>query len=129
MKIFDSQLAYEKTCLFRKNLKEQVMDSYAEAFNKMIELSINQGSELCTFSFEAVGIFGNPKATDIENLANFVELLIDSNYEVQYYYHNPYCYDISGIVVAWGPEAAANIDNFFSTTMGNFYRGDENEFH
>ena len=42
----------------------------------------------------------HPNDEDFANLAAFVGMLMDKDYEVEYYFHNPRHHDVSGIVVA-----------------------------
>ena len=129
MEIISGDAAYRITEEFRQDALNKVINEYAEIFNKEISSAALRGSDFCLVGWKDLGITSHPSDEDFYNLAAFVDVLMQNYYEVEYYFHNPRHHDVSGVVVAWGPKAAARIDQFFEETQGCFYRGEEIGVH
>lgn len=129
MEIITGNAAYILTQETLNGAKEAAMKSYSEVFNEEIRKSTSKGRDFCLLPWSVFGVASHPDDSDFCNLASFVEILMDKDYEVEYYYHNPRHHDVSGIIVAWGPDASGRIDRFFQETTGCFYRGEEIEVH
>lgn len=129
MELIDANKAFDMTKENRIEARFSAMQDYIEIFNREVTRCTSKGADLCVISWSMLGVQAHPSETDFGNLAFFVEYLMDNYYEVEYYYHNPRHHDVSGIVVAWGPDASNRINQFFSETQGYFYRGEEVGVH
>lgn len=110
-------------------LTNNTLNNYAKKFNLIVERAMKKGADLYIVPFSALQIKKYPTEEDFANLAAFVEMLMDKDYEVEYYFNNPRHHDVSGIIVACGPNAHSRIDQFFAETEGCFYKGEENGVH
>lgn len=129
MEIINSNDAYYFTEMSRNEVMQEAMNNYVEAFNEEVRKATKKGRDFCLLPWSDFGVKIHPSDEDFANLAAFVEMLMDKDYEVEYYFHNPRHHDVSGIVVAWGPNANSRIDQFFAETEGCFYRGEEIGVH
>ena len=129
MEIIKADAAFRITEEFRQDALNKVINEYSEVFNQEISKAALRGSDICLVSWKDLGINTHPSDEDFYNLAAFMEVLMQNDYEVEYYFHNPRHHDISGVIVAWGPEAIMRINQFFRETEGCFYRGEEIGVH
>ena len=129
MEIIKADAAFRITEEFRQDALNKVINEYSEVFNQEISEAALRGSDICLVSWKDLGINTHPSDEDFYNLAAFMEILMQNDYEVEYYFHNPRHHDISGVIVAWGPEAIMRINQFFRETEGCFYRGEEIGVH
>ena len=129
MEILKADAAFRITEEFRQDALNKIINEYSEVFNQEISKAALRGSDVCLVSWKDLGINGHPSDEDFYNLAAFMEVLMQNDYEVEYYFHNPRHHDISGVIVAWGPEAIMRINQFFRETEGCFYRGEEIGVH
>lgn len=129
MEIINGNDAYRISEETYNKAKQEKLQSYSEVFNYEVNRAAHKGCEFCILSWFDFGVKTAPTDVDFSNLAAFIEVLMDEDYEVEYYFHNPRHHDISGIIVAWGPNAEEQIDHFFTETEGDFYRGEEIGVH
>ena len=129
MEIINSNDAYYFTEISRNEVMQETMNNYIEAFNEEVRKATKKGRDFCLLPWSDFGVKIHPNDEDFANLATFVEMLMDKDYEIEYYFHNPRHHDVSGIIVAWGSNAHSRIDQFFAETEGCFYRGEEIGVH
>lgn len=130
MQLYNAETAYKMAMEGKERIQVTALESFTDIFNEIVTDATEDGETLTIVSLELLGISArNTTPEDFDNLSMFVEHLLNNDYAVEYYYYNPRYHNVSGIIVAWGPDADEQIDEFFATTTGHFYRGEEIGVH